>query len=106
MSKKTKELNDAMAYQTEVADKLDDIIKGLDDIGDINGRPTTFYETMREAYEHRNNLDGLRTSLDNKQQENDPYQSQIDELSTTALQEIDWTPVNDPQTIKIIKNFC
>ena len=72
MSKKTKELNDAMAYQTEVADKLNDILKGLDDIGDINGRPTTFYETMREAYEHRNNPDGLRTSLDNKQQENDP----------------------------------
>ena len=105
VSKKTKELNDAMAYQTEVADKLDDIIKGLDDIGDINGRPTTFYETMREAYEHRNNLDGLRTSLDNKQQENDPYQSQIDELSTTALQEIDWTPVNDLTNYKDHQEF-
>ena len=105
VSKKTKELNDAMAYQTEVADKLNDIIKGLDDIGDINGRPTTFYETMREAYEHRNNLDGLRTSLDNKQQENDPYQSQIDELSTTALQEIDWTPVNDLTNYKDHQEF-
>ena len=105
VSKKTKELNDAMAYQTEVADKLDDIVKGLDDIGDINGRPTTFYETMREAYEHRNNLDGLRTSLDNKQQENDPYQSQIDELSTTALQEIDWTPVNDLTNYKDHQEF-
>ena len=105
VSKKTKELNDALAYQTEVADKLNDIIKGLDDIGDINGRPTTFYETMREAYEHRNNLDGLRTSLKNKQQENDPYQSQIDELSTTALQEIDWTPVNDLTNYKDHQEF-
>ena len=105
VSNKTKELNDAMAYQTEVADKLNDIIKGLNDIGDINGRPTTFYETIREAYEHRNNLDGLRTSLTNKEQETDPYQSQIDELSTEALQQIDWSPVNDLTNYKDHQEF-
>ena len=95
VSNKNKELNDAMAYQTEVAGKLDEIIRGLNDIGDINGKPETFYETIREAYDHRNNLESLRTNLNNKEQENDPYQSQIDELATTAVQEIDWTPVND-----------
>ena len=104
-SRKTKELSDAMAYQTEVADKLEDIMKGLDEIGDINGRPSTFYETMREAYDHRNNVDNLRTALDNKQQETDPYQTQIDELSTTALQEIDWTPVNDLTNYKDHQEF-
>jgi len=104
-SRKTKELNDAMAYQTEVAGKLEDIIKGLDDIGDINGRPETFYDTMREAYDHRNNVENLRTALDNKQQETDPYQTQIDELSTTALQEIDWTPVNDLTNYKDHQEF-
>ena len=104
-SRKTKELNDAMAYQTEVSGKLEDIVKGLDEIGDINGRPDTFYETMREAYDHRNNVDNLRTALDNKQQETDPYQTQIDELSTTALQEIDWTPVNDLTNYKDHQEF-
>ena len=104
-SKKTKELNDAMAYQTEVAGKLEDIVKGLDEIGDINGRPTTFYETMREAYDHRTNVDNLRNTLTNKQQETDPYQSQIDELATTALQEIDWTPVNDLTNYKEHQEF-
>lgn len=104
-SRKTKELNDAMAYQTEVAGKLEDIIKGLNDIGDINGRPETFYDTMREAYDHRTNVENLRTALDNKQQETDPYETQIDELSTTALQEIDWTPVNDLTNYKDHQEF-
>ena len=103
--RKTKELNDAMAYQTEVASKLEDILKGLNEIGDINGRPSTFYETMREAYDHRSNVDNLRSSLESKQQEEDPYQSQIDELSTTALQEIDWTPVNDLTSYKDHQEF-
>jgi len=105
VSNKNKELNDAMAYQTEVAGKLDEIIRGLNDIGDINGRPETFYETIREAYDHRNNLEGLRTNLNNKEQENDPYQSQIDELSTTAMQELDWTPVNDLTNYKDHQEF-
>ena len=105
VSNKNKELNDAMAYQTEVAGKLDEIIRGLNDIGDINGKPETFYETIREAYDHRNNLESLRTNLNNKEQENDPYQSQIDELATTAMQEIDWTPVNDLTNYKDHQEF-
>ena len=105
VSNKNKELNDAMAYQTEVAGKLDEIIRGLNDIGDINGKPETFYETIREAYDHRNNLESLRTNLNNKEQENDPYQSQKDELATTAMQEIDWTPVNDLTNYKDHQEF-
>jgi len=103
--RKAKELNDAVAYQTEVADKLQDVLKGLDEIGDINGRPNTFYETAKEAYEHRNNVDNLKQTLTNKEQEADPYQTQIDELSTSALQEIDWTPVNDLTNLKEHQEF-
>jgi len=95
LSRKTKELNDALAYQTEVSDKLKDVLAGLEEIGDINGRPNTFYETAKEAYEHRQNVDSLKQALDAKQQEADPYQEQIDDLTNTALQDIDWMPVNE-----------
>ena len=102
---KTKELEDAQAYLDEISDKLQGIFHDLNEIGDINGRPTTFYETIREAYDHRNNVGNLRTALENKQQETDPYQAQIDELSTTALQEIDWSPVNDLTNYKDHQEF-
>jgi len=103
--KKTKELNDALAYQTEVADKLETTMNLLTDIGDINGRPDTFYESAKEAYEHRNNVDNFRQSLVSKQQEEDPYQAQIDDLTNTALQEIDWQSVNDLTNVKEHQEF-
>ena len=103
--RKQKELEDAQTYLDEISDKLQGIFHDLQEIGDINGRPTTFYETIREAYDHRNNVGNLRTALENKQQETDPYQAQIDELSTTALQEIDWSPVNDLTNFKDHQEF-
>ena len=104
-SRKTKELNDAMAYQTEVAGKLETVMKDIDNIGDINGRPTTFYDTAKEAYEHRNNVENFKNALLNKEQEHDPYQAQIDDLNTTAIQEINWVNVNDLTSLKDHQEF-
>jgi DNA repair exonuclease SbcCD ATPase subunit len=103
--RKSKELEDALAYQTEITVKVKDIVKGLSEIGDINGRPSTFYETAKEAYEHRSNVDNLKQALLNKQQETDPYQSQIDDLNTTAIQEINWSVVNELTSYKEHQEF-
>ena len=104
-SRKAKELNDAITYQTEVAGKLEEVLKGLNDIGDINGRPNTYYETAKEAYEHRNNLDSIKQALNSKQEEIDPYLQQINDLTDTALQDIDWTLVNDLNNVKEHQEF-
>ena len=103
--RKAKELADAMAYQTEVAGKLEGVLKALGEIGDINGKPNTYYETAKEAYEHRQNVDSLKQAWESKQQEEDPYQAQIDELTQSALQEIDWSPVNELTTFKEHQEF-
>ena len=103
--RKNKELEDAIAYQTEIKDKITDVEQGLQDIGDINGKPTTFYETAKEAYEHRQNVDSLKTALKNKQDEVDPYQTQIDELNNTAMQELDYGAINDLTNFKDHQEF-
>ena len=104
-TKKQKELSDALAYQTEVADKLEATMEFLNEIGDINGRPNTFYESAKEAYEHRNNVDNLKQTLISKTQEEDPYEAQIEDLKTTALQEINWQPVNDLTNLREHQEF-
>jgi DNA repair exonuclease SbcCD ATPase subunit len=104
-TRKEKELDEAIDYRSEISKKVDDVVKGLGDIGDINGKPTTYYETAKEAYEHRQNVDSLKTALQNKQDEEDPYQKQIDELTTTAVQIIDWSPVNDLTSFKEHQEF-
>jgi len=104
-SRKDKELLDATTYHQEIADKVVEVMKSLEEIGDINGKPTTFYESAKEAYDHRNNVDNLRSALENKGQEEDPYQAQIDDLTNTALQEIDWGIINDLTVVKEHQEF-
>ena len=103
--RKSKELEDALAYQKEITTKVTDVAVDLDIIGDINGRPSTFYDTAKEAYEHRQNVDSLKTALKNKQDEVDPYQTQIDELNNSAIQEINWNVVNDLTNLKEHQEF-
>jgi len=104
-ARKAKELTDALAYQVEISEKIKGVAESLGAIGEINGRPSTFYETAKEAYEHRNNVDNLKQALLSKEQEEDPYQAQIDDLTDTALQDIDWTPVNDLTSYKEHQEF-
>ena len=103
--RKTKELEDAVAYQTEVSEKVKKVISSLEDIGDINGRPNTFYETAKEAYDHRENVSHLRQALLRTQEETDPYEAQINELKDTALQELDWSVINDLNSLKDHQDF-
>lgn len=103
--RKSKELADARSYAQEVNAKCSAVILSLAEIGDINGRPSTFYESAKEAYEHRNNVDNLKKTLENKQQEEDPYQAQVDDLNTTAIQEIKWDTVNDLTSFKEHQEF-
>jgi DNA repair exonuclease SbcCD ATPase subunit len=105
LAKKLKEFKDADTYKVEVAGKLEEVLVGLQTIGDINGRPNTFYDSAKEAYEHRGNVDNLRTALTNKQAEDDPYQAQIDDLTHTALQALDWNIVNELNSVKEHQEF-
>lgn len=100
-----KNLAEATLYLSKVADDLDLIVKELNSIGDINGRPKTFYDTLNEAYNHRTNLENLANQLMLKEQEVDVYQEQITELENTALQEITWDTMNSLTLMKDHQEF-
>ena len=100
-----KSLADAGIYLSKVAGDLELIVKELESIGDINGRPTTFYDTLNEAYNHRSNLESLAVQLKNKQEERDTYQEQITELENTALQDVSWDSVNSLNLMKEHQEF-
>ena len=102
---KAKELEDAVAYQKEITDKLKIATDQLTEIGDINGRPDTFYETIKEVYDHKQNVAQLKQALENSTEENDPYQEQIDELTNTGIQEVDWSSINALNDLKEHQEF-
>ncbi len=100
-----KNLEDSLAYLQSVSDSYATVIQELEEIGDINGRPQTYYDTLEEALKHQNNLTSLENTLSIRQQEIDPYQEQIDELRRTAIQEISWDTVNELTVLKDHQEF-
>ena len=85
--------------------KIKEINQQLTDIGDINGKPTTFYESIKEAYDHRQNVAQLHSHLSTLKSEIDPYQDQIRELKASALVEIQWDTINQLTDLKDHQEF-
>lgn len=104
-NRKSKELADAKSYAQEVNAKCSAVILSLSEIGEQEHKPVTFYDTAKEAYEHRNNVENLKDALNRKQTEEDPYEAQIVELRETAIQKIDWTSVNELTEYKDHQEF-
>ena len=102
---KQKELDDTLTYQEEITNKLNTVMNLIGEIGQLDKKPNTFYESIKEAYEHRSNVDALRSALESKKIEIDPYQEQINDLTTSAIQEIDWTLINNLNVLKEHQEF-
>jgi len=100
-----KNLADAVIYLQGVSDSYASVLQELETIGDINGRPKTYYDTVEEALKHQNNLTSLEAALVKRTEEIDPYQEQIDDLKHTAMQEISWDNVNMLNSMKDHQEF-
>ena len=105
LEKLNKDLKESQDYYDSIQEKLNEVIAKIADIGELSARPETFYNKIEDAYEHKNNLDKLTSQYESKMNDADPYQEQIEELENTAIQEIDWTLVNDLTRVKEHQEF-
>jgi DNA repair exonuclease SbcCD ATPase subunit len=101
----SKHVTESNMYFDKVTKDMGKIQKELDAIGDINGRPNTYYDSVEQALKHQNNLKTLENQLTVRAGESDPYQEQIDELTDTAIQEISWDTVNELTRLKEHQEF-
>lgn len=65
------------------------------ELGELEPCPPTFYKSIDDAYNHKQQVDTLQTQLEQKQEETNPYTEQIEEMKTTAVQEIDYNKINE-----------
>ena len=96
---------EANSYVMDLQETLDQPEEKIKNLGDMAQKPTTYYETVKEAYEHRQYVDTLKTALKNKQDESNPYLDQIDELQKQAIQEVNYDTVNTMQKLKEHEEF-
>jgi DNA repair exonuclease SbcCD ATPase subunit len=105
MASKAKQVTEAAdsvaAHQTELAE----LKEALGSLGVLGLCPEVTYDSLEQALNHKNTLDGFERDLVIKDAETNPYQEQIEELKNTAVQEIDWNAVNALVRIKEHQEF-
>jgi DNA repair exonuclease SbcCD ATPase subunit len=88
-------LTESQEYVSKLRTDLQKIQKNIDDIGDVGIVPDTYYDTLDEAYHHKESLNDLKRQLKQTETKENPYEEQITELSKTAIQKIDYARVNE-----------
>ena len=96
---------EAEQYALKVVNDYGIVVNEIEKIGRQDKKPSTFYDTEAEALGHKNNLENLEKALIQKSEESNPYEEQILELKDTAIQEIDWTSVNELTRVQNHQEF-
>jgi DNA repair exonuclease SbcCD ATPase subunit len=77
----------------------------LAELGELGTPPIVFYDRESDAFEHRSSMAGILQQITNKQAEQDPYADQITEMTTQALEEIDYAKINELTSLKEHQEF-
>ena len=92
---KTSQKQDAEAHVNDNNTKRQEYIAVIQEIGDIGSAPTVFYDTLQDAYNHRTSLDALKKELSQRENQEDPYDDQIKEMTETGVEEVSWDTINE-----------
>ena len=77
----------------------------IHEVGDIGTVPKVYYDKIEEALNHRSTLDQLVKSLETRMDEKDPYEDQIHEMRSEALEEVSWDMINALTGVKEHQEF-
>ena len=88
-------LTESEDYSNKLKSDLAKIQHNIDAIGDLGVIPDTYYDTIDEAYNHKGSLADLKRQLNQTETKEDPYAEQIEELTKSAVQKLDYTKVNE-----------
>jgi DNA repair exonuclease SbcCD ATPase subunit len=105
LKNKTDQVTETQALLSEHSEELAGLNEALSLLGDLGDKPKVEYDTLEEALNHRNTLDGLQKELAGKEAETNPYSEQILELKETAVQEVNWDKVNELTELKDHQDF-
>ena len=74
-------------------------------LGELGVAPSVFYDSLEQALNHRNSLEGLRKDLAARQSETDPYGEQITDMQGQALQEVSYDTINELTRLQEHQDF-
>jgi DNA repair exonuclease SbcCD ATPase subunit len=105
LSKLKKDLAELQADETKLNNELKTINENISKIGDIGTLPDTYYDSIDDAYNHKGSVADLKRQLDQTEKKENPYQEQIEELTESAIQKVDYTKVNELEDLYRHQDF-
>jgi len=91
---KESQLSDSGLICLTLSGEILELQEQLKVIGEPGPAPKTFYDAESDAVEHRSTMNNISTMLAAKLKEIDPYQEQINDMESQALQEISFDQIN------------
>ncbi|OUX04102.1 MAG: hypothetical protein CBE00_13385 [Planctomycetaceae bacterium TMED240] len=105
VAQKTELVEESVRHLASESEMLNEYKSALNELGELGDAPKLHYDTLSEAYEHQTKLGALESSIQEKENADDPYEDQIQSLKETGLQDIDWTEVNRLTELKDHQDF-
>ena len=102
---KQQELLASQQAQQEYTDLLTELTTTQDLLGVLGKPPTMFYDKEEDAIQHRATIAGLQTQLTNKRNEIDPYEDQISDMTTQALEVVTYDTLNGLTRVQEHQDF-
>ena len=100
-----KEIDEENVYNEELVVRQKEVEDAVAEVGDLPNEVDTFYNTLEDALSHKHNLDTLRTNLNEKIQDVNPYDEQVQSLKDSGLQEISFENINELTFLKEHQEF-
>lgn len=91
--------------QSQITGTIEAIEKQISEQGELGDQPETAYNSVDEAYDHRQNLAELKSQLESEKQKENPHTEQIEELKAKNIEEVDYAQINALQKLKDHQDF-
>lgn len=85
--------------------QLEEHTETVSSIGELGDKPTVFYESLNDAYEHQNSVRMLTEQIEQKKKAEDPYEEQIKDMRESSLEELDYSQMNTLVTFREHQDF-
>ena len=102
---KLQELSEINNVWQEKRNELVEYENELEELGELGIAPTVFYDSLEQALNHKNTVDGLSKDLATRRSETDPYGEQIEDMQGQALQVVSYDTLNELTRVQEHQDF-
>lgn len=102
---KLQELEEINTSWQEKRNELVEYENELDELGELGSAPVVFYDSLEQALNHKNTVEGFAKDLAARLSEVDPYSEQISDMQGQALQTVTYDTLNELTRVQEHQDF-